>query len=79
MNNGNIIFNPVVEGFNEFLNTEFYVDKTKLILHLNNLIHTSDKYVCVTRPRCFGKTITVNMICEYYNYSENKTEIGINI
>jgi len=73
MKSKNTIFNPNVNGFKEILNSEFYVDKTELILHLNKLIHTSYKYVCIMRPRRFGKTVTVNMITEYYQYLEKET------
>jgi len=75
MKNKNTIFNPNVNGFNEILNSEYYVDKTELILHLNELINTSQKYVCITRPRRFGKTIAVNMITKYYQYLEKETTI----
>jgi len=46
-----------------------------LIFHLNKLIHTSNKYICITRPRRFGKTVAVNMITKYYQYLENQTTI----
>ncbi|MGN1189534.1 MAG: AAA family ATPase [Candidatus Ornithospirochaeta sp.] len=44
-----------------------YVDKSLLIKELNTIIKiNSDKYVCVSRPRRFGKTMAANMIAAYY-------------
>jgi len=71
MENKNTIYLIQTIGYNEIF--YFYVDKTELILHLNKLIHTSYKYVCIMRPRRFGKTVTVNMITEYYQYLEKET------
>ena len=53
------------------------MDKTELILQLNDIIDQCDKLknVCITRPRRFGKTVTENMITAYYSYSESKITV----
>eukprot|EP00833_Pecoramyces_ruminatium_P016913 jgi/Orpsp1_1/1190945/evm.model.d7180000082371.1 len=71
----NVIFNPITSNFDEILKSKYYVDKTDLIFELNERIGTSEKYLCVTRPRRFGKTVTINMLNEYYRYSEIKTTL----
>ena len=53
--------------FQENLNSEIYIDKTMLISELNRIVCTSDKYVCVSRPRRFGKSMAANMLTAYYS------------
>ena len=36
---------------------KFFVDETKMIENINNLIGIKDRFICITRPRRFGKTI----------------------
>ena len=62
-----IYLNPGNENFTETVNSDIYVDKTMMISVLNNLMKTSSKYVCVSRPRRFGKTIAGNMLSAYYS------------
>lgn len=51
----------------EALNSEIFVDKTDMILYLNSILETDQKYVCVSRPRRFGKTVAARMISAYYD------------
>lgn len=59
--------NPGKEAFEEAVNSEIFVDKTEMIQYLNSLVKTKQKYVCVSRPRRFGKTMAADMICAYYD------------
>ena len=59
--------NPGKESFEEALNSEIYVDKTEMLRYLNSVVKTKQKYVCVSRPRRFGKTMAADMICAYYD------------
>ncbi len=52
-----IYLNPGTEGFAESLRSEIYVDKTGLIACTNKVLGTRQKYVCVSRPRRFGKSM----------------------
>lgn len=52
--------------FQDTLNSEIYVDKSLLIAKISSAIRTNGKYVCITRPRRFGKTVNVNMLGAYY-------------
>ena len=61
-----IYLNPGEVKFSEAVNSEIYVDKTEMIRYLNAVLRTEQKYVSVTRPRRFGKTIAANMLCAYY-------------
>ena len=52
--------------FKRVRNSE-YVDKSELISLTNKVIDTEDQYICVTRPRRFGKSVTVKMLNAYYS------------
>lgn len=59
--------NPGNDGFWEAVRSRIYVDKTGLIAHTNELIDTEEKYVCVSRPRRFGKSMALKMLAAYYS------------
>ena len=60
-----IYLNPSSIGFKRSLNSEIYVDKTGLIEKTNALLETEQKFICVSRPRRFGKSMAVNMLSAY--------------
>ena len=53
-------------GFESVLNSDF-VGKTGVINMLNACINTENRFICVSQPRRFGKTVAANMIYAYYN------------
>ena len=59
--------NPGNGMFQRTLDAEFYVDKTGLASFLNGRMGTSDAFVCVSRPRRFGKSVDANMLVAYYS------------
>lgn len=59
--------NPDNIDFQEALNSEIYVDKSGLISLTNSVVRTQQKYVCVSRPRRFGKSMAANMLTAYYS------------
>ena len=62
-----VYLNPGKQYFETVANSEIFVDKTEMIMHLNSLVNTLQRYVCVTRPRGFVKTMAADMICAYYD------------
>lgn len=62
-----IYLNPDNIDFRRALNSEIYVDKSELILQTNKIIDTENRFVCVSRPRRFGKSMTANMLSAYYS------------
>ncbi len=44
-----------------------YIDKSDLISLTNKFINKSRRFMCVTRPRRFGKSVTVKMLNAYYS------------
>ena len=59
--------NPDNSAFQVALNSEIYVDKTGLIKYTNRVLNTLQGYICNSRPRRFGKSITANMLTAYYS------------
>ncbi|MBO6114122.1 MAG: AAA family ATPase [Lachnospiraceae bacterium] len=64
--------NPGSDRFQETINTEIYIDKTEMISYLNEILKTERKYVSVSRPRRFGKSIAANMLCAYYGKGDSR-------
>ena len=62
-----IYLNPGNKGFWEAIRSKIYVDKTNLISCTNEMINTDEKFVCVSRPRRFGKSMALNMLAAYYS------------
>ena len=61
-----IYLNPGTIEFQESINSEIYVDKTMLIERTNAALRTKQKYMCISRPRRFGKSMAVDMLAAYY-------------
>ena len=53
-------------AFQVALNSEIYVDKTSLLAYTNKVMDTTAKFICNSRPRRFGKSITADMLTAYY-------------
>lgn len=76
-----IYLNPGNEGFEESIHSKIYVDKTGLIACTNELLNTEEKFVCVSRPRRFGKSMTLKMLAAYYGrgYDSRSLFAGLKI
>ena len=59
--------NPDNSAFQTALNSEIYVDKTGLLEYTNRVLETKQGYICNSRPRRFGKSITADMLTAYYS------------
>ena len=62
-----VYLNPKNSGFKRAIASEIYVDKTGLIEYTNKVLGTEQGYLCVSRPRRFGKSMAANMLCAYYS------------
>lgn len=71
--------NVTNKGFRESLQSKIYVDKTGIIAFLNRMIDTEQKYICVSRPRRFGKSMTVKMLSAYYNSGTSSEDLFCNL
>ena len=68
--------NPGNDSFaSAVLYSQIYVDKTGMLEYLNHVINSEQRYVCVSRPRRFGKSITARMIAAYYSKGCDSAEL----
>ena len=61
-----IYLNPGNENFKEYISAPIYVDKTLMIDVVNKFMDESNKYLCVSRPRRFGKTLALSMLRTFF-------------
>lgn len=59
--------NPDNSAFQAALNAQIYVDKSSLLVYTNRVLASTDAFICNSRPRRFGKSITANMLAAYYS------------
>ncbi|MEE3447841.1 MAG: AAA family ATPase [Bacteroidales bacterium] len=52
-----------------------FVDKTGLISVLNEKIDTEQSFVCISRPRRFGKSVAAKMLYAYYDRSSDSRQL----
>lgn len=62
-----VYLNPGNRGFLKSVRSEIYVDKTELVSHINKLVNTEEQFICVSRPRRFGKSMALKMLAAYYS------------
>ena len=55
------------ENYKELSQEKYFVDKSEIISIINENISTKSKYICVTRPRRFGKSSVADMLGAYYS------------
>ena len=67
------------ENYRSLYRSKYFVDKSLIIDKLNEVIETSDKYICITRPRRFGKSSVADMIGAYYSKAVNSKEVFENL
>lgn len=70
-----IYLNPNNKGYKEAVSSEIYIDKTGLIEYTNKYMNTEQKYICVSRPRRFGKSMTLKMLAAYYSRGCDSKEL----
>lgn len=67
--------NKAFENYIELTREEYFVDKSLIIEIINRKICTKSKYICVTRPRRFGKSSVADMLGAYYSKAVDSEEI----
>lgn len=70
-----VYLNPRNDGFWEAVRSDIYVDKTELIKYTNSYLSTEQKFLCVSRPRRFGKSIALRMLSAYYSRGCDSREL----
>lgn len=70
-----VYLNPGNEGFAEAVRSQIYVDKTGLIAYTNKVLGSKQRFLCVSRPRRFGKTMAEEMLVAYYGRDCDSREL----
>ena len=71
--------NRSLKNYEELYRSDYFVDKSLIIECLNKLIGKRSKYLCITRPRRFGKTSVADMIGAYYSKAVDSKDIFDNL
>ncbi len=58
--------NPGCGNFEMALRSQIYIDKSRLIEQTNQCLGTLQRFMCVSRPRRFGKSMAMDMLAAYY-------------
>lgn len=59
--------NKPLENYKTLYRSKYFIDKSLIIEKLNEVIETTERYICITRPRRFGKSSVADMIGAYYS------------
>ena len=71
-----IYLNKNNDLFFEYQNDDIFVDKSMIIKETNKSINkSSKKFMCITRPRRFGKTLALSMLNAYYSKGCDSREL----
>ncbi|MDR0898514.1 MAG: ATP-binding protein [Oscillospiraceae bacterium] len=67
--------NPGSGQLRRGLSSPIYVDKSMLISKTNAVFGTQQCFVCLSRPRRFGKSMAADMLAAYYGRGEDASEL----
>ncbi len=70
-----IYVNPGNTAFEMARFSDIYVDKSMLIARVSKVYRTEQRFICVSRPRRFGKSMAVNMLAAYYSRGCDSAEL----
>lgn len=70
-----VYLNPGSDSFQMALSSEIFVDKSGLIEVTNRYVKTLQRFICVSRPRRFGKSMATDMLAAYYEWNGNAAEL----
>ena len=70
-----IYLNPNNALLKQSRKSEIFIDKSMMIAELNRLVDSENKFLCISRPRRFGKSMMGNMISAYYSKGCDSREL----
>ena len=71
--------NPSSPRYEKLKKSKVFVDKTDIFEILNENIGKEKSFFCLSRPRCFGKSVTAQMICSYYARCQDSSSLFDNL
>ena len=69
----------IIDFYNVVNQSDIYVDKTLLIEQTNKVLFGKQRFVCISRPRRFGKSMAANMLTAYYSRGCDSRELFTHI
>lgn len=63
------------KDFQMLRNDRYFVDKSGIIEKINERVKTKNRFLCITKPRRFGKTSVLNMLGTYYGKACSSKEL----
>lgn len=70
-----IYLNPGNDNFKIACNSQIYVDKTEMMEQTNRMLNTQQRFICISRPRRFGKSMAAYMLAAYYGKDCDSSEL----
>lgn len=67
--------NASYKDFGMLKNEKYFVDKSAIIAIINERVKTKNRFLCITKPRRFGKTSVLNMLGAYYGKAYPSKEL----
>ena len=74
-----IYINPGNENLKIDINSKIFVDKSLFIKKISEFINTDSRFICVSRPRRFGKTRVGSLMKAYFSKGCDSKEIFENL
>ena len=71
--------NPSSPRYEKIKKSKVFVDKTDIFEILNENLGKEKSFFCLSRPRCFGKSVTAQMICSYYARCQDSSSLFDNL
>lgn len=65
----------VYDAYQKEFHSPYFIDKSLILEQLIPRIGTSTNYICITRPRRFGKSVMANMIASFFSCACNAKRI----
>ena len=71
--------NPSSPRYEKLKKSKVFVDKTDIFEILNENLGKEKSFFCLSRPRCFEKSVTAQMICSYYARCQDSSSLFDNL
>lgn len=67
--------NVCYESYKYIAQMEYFVDKSEILEELFPVLNTENRFICITRPRRFGKTAAANLIASFFSRGYDSREL----
>ena len=74
-----IYVNPGNENFRTAMNSKIFVDKSLFIKKISEFLNTEQRFICVSRPRRFGKSMIGSLMKAYFSKGCDSFDIFENL